>query len=210
MAETTIESTRPVGADTIAIELRRPPEFAAEPGQFVLIRAEVAEEEETGYYTLSSPNVEDTFEITVAVDPDGTLGPWLERRNVGDSVRFDGPYGDVTYDGQGSVIVLAKGPGIGPAVGIAERATAANESATILYEGENPPHSDRLKTLQSDGATVLTVDDAVQMANHLAEQSTDKRTYVFGFDSFVNDVKTALEDAGIDSDSVAIENFGPA
>lgn len=210
MAETTIESIRPVGADTIAIELRTPPEFTAEPGQFVLIRAEVADEEETGYYTLSSPNVDDTFEITVAVDPDGTLGPWLERRNVGDSVRFDGPYGDVTYDGQGGVIVLAKGPGIGPAIGIAERATAANESATILYEGENPPHSDRLKALQSDGATVISVDDAVQMSDHLTEHSTGKRTYVFGFDTFVDEVKTALEDAGIDSDSIGIENFGPA
>lgn len=211
MPTATIDAIRAVGDDTVAIELRTPSGFTAKPGQFILVRAEISGEEETGYYTLSSPEVGDTFEITVDVDPDeGTLGPWLKDHEEGTSIRFDGPFGDVTYDGHDDVVVLAKGPGLGPAVGIAERAIAENRAATILYEGDDPPHRDRLEGLQADGATVAAADTTDRMSSRLADLEGTRSFYVFGFDDFVNGAKTALEDAGVDADDVAIENFGPA
>ncbi|MDY6779709.1 MAG: FAD-binding oxidoreductase, partial [Halobacteria archaeon] len=69
----------------------------------------------------SSPRVGEAFEITVGVDPDGDLSPALADLRTGDTVEVDGPYGRVYYEG-GDAVVLAGGPGVGPAVGIGERA----------------------------------------------------------------------------------------
>ena len=210
MYESTIESTDAVGSNTIAITVSTPDGFEAEPGQFVLFEAEIDGAEETGYYTISSPEVTDSFEITVAVDPDGTLGPWLADRPVGATLQFDGPYGEVEYTGGGDVAVLAAGPGIGPAVGIGERALATDHDVVIGYEGEDPPHEERIRAI-GDGGGEIVIEDEIGTVISRTDSLTDGRTiYVFGFSEFVEAARDGLKTAGIPSDVVEIENFGPA
>jgi len=198
-----------VGEDTVALALESPPEFEAYPGQFVLLRATIDDVEETGYYTISSPDVDGEFEITVGVAPEGTLGPWLAARSPGDSVTVEGPFGDVTYRGDGDAVVFAGGPGIGPAVGIAERARAAGHAAAIVFEGESPPHAARLDAFDADGATVRVVDD---VADAVADVDLSAGLYAFGFRGFIESTRDALEAAGVDTDAddVGMESFGPA
>lgn len=196
-----------VGERTIAIEVDAPVDFEAYPGQFVLVRETIDGEEETGYYTISSPTAKETFEITVAVDPDGTLGPWLSARTLDDELTVEGPFGDIQYTGDNDAVVLAGGPGIGPAIGIAESARDENYDVTVVYGGSNPPHGRRLTALEQDGATIVFSTDLSTAVDSLDLSGAE--TYVFGFQSFVNETKIALTEAGIDLEDVEIESFGP-
>ena len=207
MSDVAIARIEDVGDGTIAFELETPADFEASPGQFVLVRAEIEGSEETGYYTISSPDVAESFEITVAVTPDGTLGPWLADRSVGEEITVEGPFGTVQYSGESDAVVIAGGPGIGPAVGIGERAIASGHDVTIVYGGRNPPHAGRLEALERDGATVVTSED-IESATSGVDLSIGE-IFVFGFADFVERVDAALTERGIDTDDVEIENFGP-
>lgn len=208
MPHASVAAVEEVGRDTVAVEFETPEGFDGEPGQFVSVRATVDGVEEAGYYTISSPRVSDVFEVTVGVDPEGALGPWLADRNPGDEAEVDGPFGDVRYTGEESVVVLAEGPGIGPAVGVGERAHEADRDVTIVYYGDEPPHRARLDALEDDGATLVVTgsfDDAADALDSL----TDGGAYVFGFEAFANEAKEAVEEAGIDGADAHIESFGP-
>ncbi|MFW6376442.1 MAG: ferredoxin--NADP reductase [archaeon] len=206
-----VRDVRTVGDDAVALELETPGEFDALPGQFVRVlgRAEETDDDPIGrYYTLSSPTVEETFEITVAVDPDGDLSPWLADRRPGDSVRIQGPFGDVAYDDEGDVLVLAAGPGVGAALGIGERAIDRGHAATIVYRDDSPIHEDRLDALSKAGASVrvLGPDDDLEAAIPDALEASEP--YVFGFQDFVETAAKALESVGIDPADAHVESFG--
>lgn len=207
MPDVAITGIEEVGEQTVAIELETPNDFEASPGQFILVRATIGGEDEKGYYTISSPDVAGTFEITVAVTPDGTLGPWLADRSVGDEITVEGPYGTVRYTGADDAIVIAGGPGIGPAVGIGERAISSDHDVTILYGGDQPPHARRLDELERNGATVVTAENLEKATRDI--DFSDGTVFVFGFENFVERVETELSEIGVDSDDVEIENFGP-
>ncbi|MFD1634249.1 ferredoxin--NADP reductase [Haloplanus ruber] len=206
MPQVTVEAVESVGERTVALELRTPDGFDAAPGQFLLVRATVDGVEESGYYTLSSPETEERMEVTVEYVPEGTLAPWLAERTPGDTVEIEGPFGDVRYTGDGPAVVLAEGPGIGPAVGIAERARENGHDATIVFWGQDPPHRNRLDALEADGATVMLV-EALDEATDTLAAAADATVYVFGFESFVRDAKTVAEAVGVDD--LRAESFGP-
>ncbi len=200
-----VRNVRTVGDETVALELETPPEFDAKPGQFVLLRATVGGEDVSRHYTLSSADVEETFEITVGVDPEGDLSPWLADREPGDTVTVEGPFGTVFYEDE-DVVLLAGGPGVGPAVGMGERALADGHDVAVVYQDDSPAHEDRLATLAAGGATVIITDGEIDDA--VAEVVDGGQVYVFGFREFVDDSVAAIDSAGGDSDDAKIENFG--
>ena len=205
----TVESVEDVGPDTVALEFETPPEFDADPGQFVALAVEFDGEEVKRFYTLSSPSVEDTFEITVGIDPDGDLSPWLADREPGDTGPMDGPFGTITYEGDGDVVTIAGGPGIGPAVAIAEAAVEAGHDATVIYQDDEPAHTERLETLEDEGTPVTILEDGDdRLADAVQEALGDGQVYAFGFEEFVHAVAEAIEAAGGDPDDALIENFG--
>ncbi|MHC3437117.1 ferredoxin--NADP reductase [Natrialbaceae archaeon A-gly3] len=206
----TVQSVEDVGPDTVALEFETPPEFDADPGQFVALAVEFDGEEVKRFYTLSSPAVEETFEITVGVDPEGDLSPWLAGRDPGDTVPMDGPFGAIAYEGDGDVVAIAGGPGIGPAVAIAEAAVEADHEATVIYQDDEPAHRERLEALENAGTAVTIVDDDDDdgLAAAVGETLEDGQIYAFGFEAFVHAVADAIEAAGGDPDDALIENFG--
>jgi ferredoxin-NADP reductase len=203
-----------VGPETIAIILETPPEFTAEPGQFVLVRRPSGDgDDETDggdgrYYTISSPRVMDTFEITVGIDPDGTVSSWLAEREPGDVLVAEGPFGNVFYDGDGPVLALAGGPGIGPALAVAERAREQGHEAAVVYLDDEPVHERRLAALANDGVPVAIVSDEDAVADAIAPVVDTGRSYVFGFKSFCELALDAIEAAGGDPDAAEVESFG--
>ena len=208
--ETAVAAVRSVGPDTVAIDVETPTDFAARPGQFVKVSADP--DGEARFYTISSPDTEGTFEITVEIDPDGELGPWLAALGAGDSLHIEGPFGNVHYDGEARSLVLAGGPGVGPAVGIAERALAEGNTVGVVYRDADPVPEERLTDAADDGAFVAIVDDddalAAAVADALDSVGTDAQVFVYGFADFLDAATAVLGDAGVDPDDALVENFG--
>jgi ferredoxin-NADP reductase len=210
-ATVTVTAVDSVGPDTLSIRLDAPPGFAAAPGQFVALEATVDGEDYRRFYTLSSPRVEGTFEVTVGVD-DEAGGPFTDRLvalDPGDELGMSGPFGKNHYEGETRVVVLAGGPGVGAAVAVAERALDDGGEAAVVYRDDAPAHGARLDALRDRGASVVVTDGPVGAA--VADAVTgapDERVFVYGFQPFVDEALAALEGAGVDPDDAKVESFG--
>ncbi|MFB6113001.1 MAG: FAD-dependent oxidoreductase [Halodesulfurarchaeum sp.] len=204
-----VRSVSTVGPTSVAVAFETPAGFDAFPGQFVQVSARIDGELVQRFFTLSSKDVEETVEITVGVDPSGTLSPWLADREPGDTVRISGPFGEVYYEGDSPAVVLGAGPGIGPAVGIGERALEEDEPIGIVHPEETDVHRDRLDALEKRGAFIYTVEDDLETAIQSAMDEVDGALYVYGFSPFVTKAVRGIEAAGYDSDAANIESFGP-
>lgn len=204
-----ITAVRHIGPDAIAIDIETPSGFSARPGQFVKVSADVGGTRESRFYTISSPDVDDTFELTIGIEPDGTLGPWLAERSAGDALEVMGPFGNDYYEDEGRVVILAGGPGIGPAVGIAERALADGGLAAVVYRDDAAIHEDRLAAVAAGGATVFVVrDDAHLPAATRFALDGGGQVFVYGFADFLDVATEAIELAGGNAERAKVENFG--
>lgn len=205
-----IRSITEVGAHTVAIELATPTGFSAHPGQFVLVRATIDGEDVARHYTLSSPSVTETFELTVGIDPEGAFSGWLTGRKPGDELTIEGPFGTVFYDDDGPVRVLAGGPGIGAGLGVAERAASLGYEVAFVAESDDGViHRDRFEALAGEQLVIITdadeFDDGVERAY---TERPDATTYVFGFNEFVVRAIRAIESAGGDPNEARMESYG--
>ncbi|MFC7155532.1 FAD-dependent oxidoreductase [Halomarina halobia] len=209
-----VAAVRDVGPNAVAIDFETPAGFDARPGQFVRLSAEIDGETVSRFYTISSPDVADTFEVTLTVDPDGAFGTHVTTLEPGDSLLLAGPFGDAHYEGEAETVVLAGGPGIGPAVGIAERTLGDGGRATVVYRDDDPIHEGRLAELAKGGARVyvLSADEGLDaaLAEALDAIEGDHRTFVYGFAPFVEAATEAIVGAGGDAAAAKVESFGPA
>jgi 3-phenylpropionate/trans-cinnamate dioxygenase ferredoxin reductase subunit len=217
--EVEIADVRQVGPGTVAFRVATPPGFEARPGQFVQVRATVDGEPVTRHYSVSSADADGTFELTVGIDPDGTLTPRLADATPGDVLEVDGPFGRVFYEGEDRVAVLAAGPGIGAAVGVAEATLARGGDAALVYRTDRLVHEDRLARLAVAGAREyvnITIafaaasDRAFAAAVQESIETFDggPQFFVYGFEPFVETAGSALADAGGDPRAAKVENFG--
>ncbi|MFB6164600.1 MAG: FAD-dependent oxidoreductase [Haloarculaceae archaeon] len=207
----TVAAVRSVGPDAVAIAFETPAGFDARPGQFVKVEADVDGEHETRFYTISSPDVADTFEVTVGVDPEGTLGPALADYDAGDALTLSGPYGNAYYEDEPRVVILAGGPGVGPAVGIARRALADGNEAAVVYRDDQPIHDEALADLESQGVPVHvlgTDEDLTVAASDVITGAADEQVFVYGFADFLDAATDAIDEAGGRPDAAKVENFG--
>ncbi|GGI97613.1 oxidoreductase [Halobellus salinus] len=210
-ATVAVTAVRDAGPQTIAIEFEAPAGLDAEPGQFLKLTGVVNGEEYARFYTLSSPGVDDTFEITVGIDPEeaGPFSEFLLELGAGDTIDIAGPFGRSFYEGEPRAVVLAGGPGVGPAVGIGEAAVADGNEVAIVYRTDAPAHQDRLEALRDTGASVVVTDGDID--EHVAAAvGTDaaEQVFVYGFEGFIDDASAALDAAGVDPDDAKAENFG--
>ncbi|WP_424003513.1 FAD-dependent oxidoreductase [Haloarcula salina] len=207
--ELDVVAVREVGPDTVAIDIETPAAFDAQPGQFVKLTLTVDGEDVSRFYTVSSPTVESSFEITVGIDPDGELAPQLGALEAGDAVRIAGPFGSDFYEGEARAVVLAGGPGVGPAVGIAERALEDGNEAAVVYRDDDPVHEERLDALAEAGAFVRVVGADEDLTDPVADAVADGgQVFIYGFADFLDAATEALDAAGVDADDAKVENFG--
>lgn len=205
----TVAAVEEVGQDAVALVLETPPEFEAQPGQFVKFTTTVDGESKSRFYSISSPTVEGTFELTIGIDPEGEVGPTLRDLSAGSTVTLSGPYGNAHYEGEESVLVLAGGPGIGPAVGIAERVVQEGGDAAVVYRDDTPIHRDRLAALESQGADIALLATDESLHGGIEQVGLDGRqVFVYGFVDFLDDATSAIAAAGGKPDQAKVENFG--
>ncbi|MFO7832824.1 MAG: FAD-dependent oxidoreductase [Halohasta sp.] len=210
-ATVNVTDTTTVGPETVAIEFATPAGFDAQPGQFVKLSATVDGESYARFYTLSSPDVDGTAEITVGVDPEegGPFSEFLAELSAGDAIEMSGPFGSDYYEGEPRVVVLAGGPGVGPAVGIGERALDDGGEVAIVYRDVDPAHNERLAALEDAGASVDIVDGPIATAvGEAISGGDDEQVFVYGFADFVEEATDAAAAAGVAVDDLKVENFG--
>jgi ferredoxin-NADP reductase len=198
-----------VGPNTVAITLESPDEFDARPGQFVKISATVDDEDYARFYTLSSPDANGTFEITVGVDPEeaGPFSQHLLDLEADDVLDISGPFGNEYYEDESHVVVLAGGPGVGAAIGLGERVLRDGGDVALVYKDDAPAHEERLADLRERGATVVITDG--DLADHVADVHGDgAQVFVYGFADFVHEANDAIAAAGGDAADAKVENFG--
>jgi cytochrome-b5 reductase len=206
-----VTETADVGPDTVTISFETPEGFEAQPGQFVKLSAEIDGESYARFYTISSPDMVEDFEVTVEIDPDesGPFSNHLAALSAGDGIEMSGPFGSDYYEGEPRVVVLAGGPGIGPAVGIGERVINDGGELAIVYQDDTPAHEDRLAALDAAGASVVITDGAITEAVDAAVTGQeDEQIFVYGFATFLDEATDAIEAAGVDPDGMKVENFG--
>lgn len=206
----TVVSVTDVGGDAVAVELDTPDGFAGEPGQFVSFRLD--EDAPARFYTLSSPDTEGTFEVTIGIDPEGDVSPRIAALDARDEVGVSAPLGDTHYADEDTVFVAAGGPGIGAAIAVAERALRDGGHAVVVYRDDDPSHEARLAELSAAGATVAVVGDDGDVDAAIATTVEDDIdiAFVFGFNDFVATAEAALADAGVPDAVIDAEGFGPA
>ncbi len=207
--EVAVDRVRKVGEGTVAVDLPTPDGWSINPGQFVQVGAPVDDGFVVRHYTVSSPYSGEGFEITVGVDPEGDLSPVLADLDEGEYVSVDGPYGRSYYEDEDSVVVLAGGPGVGPAVGIAERVADEKgaQNAAVVYRDVEHAHVDRLEALRDEGARVVLLDDDEALRGTVADLLDGAQVFVYGFEGFVQEAAEALDAAGYDGEP-KVENFG--
>ncbi|KTG09849.1 oxidoreductase [Haloprofundus marisrubri] len=208
-ATVAVTEVNSVGPNTVAIVLESPDGFDARPGQFVKLSATVDDEDYARFYTLSSPDAHDTFEITVGVDPEeaGPFSQHLLDLEAGDELDISGPFGNEYYEDESTIVVLAGGPGVGAAVGLAERALRDGGSVALVYKDDAPAHEERLADLRERGATVVVTDG--DLADHVDDvHDDDAQVFVYGFADFVQEAADAVDAAGGDPADAKVENFG--
>lgn len=214
METVAVTDRRAVGPDAVALSLAAPAGFDARPGQFVKLTLAVGGEEVSRFYTVSSPHVEESVEVTVEIDPEGDLGPHLAALEAGDEIGMDGPFGSAAYEGEPRTLVLAGGPGVGPAVAIAERTLDDGGEAAVVYRDDEPIHADRLTALRERGTTVLVLGGDAPLAEAVADAiegfESPPQVFVYGFAPFLDDATAALSAAGADAERAKVESFGPA
>ena len=211
--ETTVADVRDIGTDAVAIDIATPAGFSALPGQFVKLSTTLDGESVGRFYTISSPDTEDSFELTVSYDPEegGEFSEYLLSLRAGDPITITGPFGNNHYEGESRVVILAGGPGIGPAVAIAERALADGGSAAVVYRDDEPIHENRLATLAAAGADVFVLTESTALTEAVGDALTgtaDEQVFVYGFADFLADAEAAVEAAGADVEELKAENFG--
>ncbi|MFP4633220.1 MAG: ferredoxin--NADP reductase [Halobacteriales archaeon] len=165
------------------------------PGQFVQVGLDVDGVRVVRHYTLSNSHPEDELEFTVELDPEGELSPRLRELDAGDTVYVAGPFGRSYYEDEDAVTVVVGGPGVGPAVGIAERALERDADVAVVYEDETHAHVDRLRDVEKRGGHVSLV-DASGLESAVAEAlgEVDGQAFVYGFSGFVDRALAALGD----------------
>lgn len=213
LTDVTVETVRMVGPDAISLELRTPVGFDARPGQFVKLSAEIDGESTSRFYTISSPRVTDSFETTLTIDPTGTFGPYLADLEEGDTVRVAGPFGNAYYENEENTLIVAGGPGVGPAVGIGERTLEDGGETAIVYLDDRPIHENRLETLSVMGGEVFIIESADALVPAIGETLTefeDAQVFVYGFSPFLDMATQAISAAGANAETAKLENFGPA
>ena len=140
-----VAEIHPEAEDAVGISLDVPAELRAVyrglPGQHVVVRTEINEEENRRTYSLVNAPGEWPLRIVVRVHSSGHMSRYLaEQLNVGDHLEVLPPNGSFTPrragEGSGTFVAFASGCGITPVLSVLRALLAANSSnRVILFYG---------------------------------------------------------------------------
>jgi ring-1,2-phenylacetyl-CoA epoxidase subunit PaaE len=139
-----VESITPDAEDAVALALAVPPELRAEyrgaPGQHVVLRAHIADEEVRRTYSLVNAPGEWPLRIVPRVHAAGKMSRYLaEQLRAGDTLDVLPPNGSFTPrtapPRAGSYVAFAAGCGITPVMSVARTLLGTPQTRVILFYG---------------------------------------------------------------------------
>jgi len=185
-------------------------DFEFEPGQWVNFR--FPEGVSRAYTIASAPQRPRAVQLCVRVGP-GKGGAALQRLEAGTGVTVEGPYGDFLLpDDDRPVAFLAGDTGIAPVRSIVLHMLAVQDTRSIavlyepdqrhiLYAGDFDPLA-RVGRIRHESGKIETL---IARNHRLLDEATKMAA---GFDPFLDRVRAALRDHGIDGELIT-ETFGP-
>lgn len=194
------------------------------PGQHIVVQARIDGRWIARPYTISgAAGNQETYEITVKREPNGTMSQWLFDRIRGDSeLRVSTPAGtfSLAVDHTRDVVCLVGGIGVTPALAMARTLAAAprplrlfvdysvSRASQAIYreelEGfhdENPRIQVNLRITERDGRL-----DGSRV-RELAREYPDASFYLCGRRAYMDAMERYLAEAGVAPDHVSALNF---
>lgn len=220
------EISRPTDS-LVRLRLDVPDRVAHLPGQHYVIRLRAPD----GYtaqrsYSIASDPDDPLLELMVECLPRGEVSSFLhEIAEVGDEFELRGPIGGwFVWDGSVPSICIAGGSGVVPMISMLRfaRRTGVESRLTVVASAQTRARLPYAAELEDFGAFIaLTRENHLdtrrgsRVAAHIYPEELAglavgaERAYVCGSVGFVSFVGRLLNEAGVRSDSVRVEQFGP-
>jgi ferredoxin-NADP reductase len=217
-----IRDERPL-VKTFRLSLSQPTMHLAGQHYVVRLTAPDGYTAQRSYSVASPPDDGSEIELTVERLPDGEVSTFLhDELVVGDSLEVRGPIGGwFVWDGITPALLVGGGSGIVPVMAmlrlarrvprqtVAHLVVSVRTPADLIYGSELA--SDDVTVVytrqQPAGATRtvgrLTVDDLSPLVRG------DATSYICGSSGFADTASERLVAAGVDSNTIRIERFGP-
>jgi ferredoxin-NADP reductase len=214
-------------SDTRTFVLGVPPDlaptFSYMAGQFCTFRATVGGDPVARCYSMSSsPEVGDSFAITVKRVPGGKMSNWMiDTLRPGDTIDVLRPAGlFVLRDAEAPVVAFAAGSGITPIFSIIKSALATTDRSILLVyanrDADSVIFADELRRLEEESAGRLVVHHHLDSQNgfldparcaELVEDRDAAHFYICGPGPYMDTVEAGLETLGVARSHVFIERF---
>ncbi|MDJ0317993.1 MULTISPECIES: globin domain-containing protein [Arthrobacter] len=225
----TVVEKNPAGSDSMTFVLEPADDTAvtvARPGQFVTVKVPLLDGLlQCRQYSLSA-DVESTTRrvFTTKRDDGGDVSPVLHNNvQVGDVVELSNPYGDLTLDGEGPIVLATAGIGCTPsASALRLLATSGADREILVLHAEK---SLQTWALREQMTTDVAAIDSANMQLWLEEPTdgfhkgfmsldglelpADASMYVCGPLPFMKAIRSQAIEAGIPSTKIHYEVFGP-
>jgi ring-1,2-phenylacetyl-CoA epoxidase subunit PaaE len=139
-----VAEIHPEAEDAVGISLEVPPElreaYRGLPGQHVVVKTEINDEENRRTYSVVSPPGESLLRIVARVHPAGHMSRYFaEQLNAGDELDVLPPNGSFTprreAQGNGRYVAFASGCGITPVLSIVRSLLADKGNRVVLFYG---------------------------------------------------------------------------
>jgi nitric-oxide synthase len=196
--------------------------LTAEPGQHVVIQAEIDGRWVERPYTLTAPTSNGHYEITVKRVPGGVFSGWLFDRLPADPlIRVSAPGGRfVAPPGDRMLIYLVAGIGVTPAIAAARALKAANNGRRVHidYSAHRPdmaPYADELTRIAAACPSLTVRVRFTEIWGRLreadiaalAEENPDAEYFLCGPTSYLRSVSQTLLEQGVPDWHLHTEEF---
>lgn len=234
-----VVSIEPVAQDAVRITLRpsdeEPVEFYA--GQFITLAIEIdGELTKRPYSICSSPDQNDVISIGVRALNNGKMSTYLNTElKPGDTIGVHGPSGSYGLQSESEIrqhtVCVAGGSGITPQLSILKHALNQSEDsqATLIFinrTAESTMFQNEIDSLQKTFGERLTLHSFYTRASKKRARITSKKLasllkptnlpnaasqyFLCGPEELMSLTQKTLEEMGVTSDSIHLEEFTPA
>ena len=213
------------------------PVIAHKPGQYLTFS--VALPDRGTYrrnYSISAAPNDETYRISVKREPGGMVSGWLHDAVApGDTLRVAPPAGDFVLPetSERPLVLLSGGVGLTPMIAMLETLAEIRPDAEVQFvhgtlDGSTHAMKDRIRTLTGSGTRRATLFYEAPRGSDLRGRDFDRtgritpewlrentpmheaEYFVCGPTGFMASCIRGLSNAGVSSDRIHYENFGPA
>ena len=202
------------------------PMTAAKSGQYVSITVPARDGLRQARQFTLLPSEANQRRIGIKLDPAGEMTPILHELQVGDVVELSNPYGDLTLEGFGEpdapLYLFSAGIGVTPMISfVKELVDAGSEREVVVVHADRRldtvPLREELEALVAqlkNGKLVTFIENGEGTYEGRVDVTklnvpANANAYLCGPLPFMQGVRSALVDAGLEGKNINYEIFGP-